>query len=338
MPAKTDATRRVGRRSDVRVTGKVHEAIREQVSGMQRDRFSMKIGIDSYCYHRFFGEIYPQQTTPAHTMTLEDFLDRAHELDVDGVSLESCFIPNKDPGYLSSVKDRLDDYGMDRVYAWGHPDGLEGGKNSEAFEEMIESFDHARNIGARVMRVVGSSLMFRHEPHGPQIQRLTAMFRQAVPIAEDYGIKMALENHIDFTSDEILQILNAVDSPYLGLNFDTGNFLRLLDDPVKGMQKLAPYVYATHIKDLKVQKGVPADEWYFFSCTPVGDGVVDNVELARLLNKAGYEGFLAVEIDFLHPAYPRDEDAAVEASVKELRRIVGVVAENPASTKGVGTQ
>jgi sugar phosphate isomerase/epimerase len=310
--------------------------MKEQVTGMQRDRLSMKIGIDSYCYHRFFGEIYPQQTTPSHTMTLEDFLDRAHVLGVDGVSLESCFIPNKDPGYLSSVRDRLDNYGMDRVYAWGHPDGLEGGKNSEAFEEMIESFEQARNIGAQVMRVVGSSLMFRNEPHGPQIQRLTAMFRKAVPVAEDYGIKMALENHIDFTSDEILQLLNAVDSPYLGLNFDTGNFLRLLDDPIKGMKKLARYVYATHIKDLKVQKGVPADEWYFFSCTPVGDGVVDNVELARLLSEAGYEGFLAVEIDFLHPDYPGDEDAAVEASVKELKRIVAAVSDNPASVEGVG--
>ncbi len=303
---------------------------------MQRDRSSMKIGIDSYCYHRFFGEIYPQQATPPRTMTLEDFLDRAQALGVDGVSLESCFIPNKDPGYLSSVRDRLEDYGMDRVYAWGHPDGLEGGGNSEAFEEMIESFEHARNIGARVMRVVGSSLMFRNEPHGPQIQRLTAMFRKAVPVAEDYGIRMALENHIDFTSDEILQLLNAVDSPYLGLNFDTGNFLRLLDDPVKGMKKLARFVYATHIKDLKVQEGVPADEWYFFSCTPVGDGVVDNVELARLLSEAGYEGFLAVEIDFLHPAYGGDEDAAVEASVKELKRIVAAVSNKPASAERVG--
>ena len=310
-------------------------AIQELVTGMERDSSSMKIGIDSYCYHRYFGEIYPQQSTPSHTMTLEDFLDRAHGLAVDGVSLESCFIPNKDPGYLSSVKDRLDDYGMDRVYAWGHPDGLEGGKNTEAFEEMVESFEQARNIGAQVMRVVGSSLMFRNEPHGPQIQRLAAMFRKAVLVAEDYGIRMALENHIDFTSDEILQILNAVDSSYLGLNFDTGNFLRLLDDPVKGMKKLAPHVYATHIKDLKVQKGVPADEWYFFSCTPVGDGVVDNVELARLLRQADYDGFLAVEIDFLHPDYLGDEDAAVEDSVKELRRIVAVVSDSPESIDGV---
>ena len=48
----------------------------------------MKIGIDSYCYHRFFGEVYPQQKKPAKDVTLEWFLKRAHELKVDGVAIE----------------------------------------------------------------------------------------------------------------------------------------------------------------------------------------------------------------------------------------------------------
>jgi 3-oxoisoapionate decarboxylase len=285
----------------------------------------MEVGIDSYCYHRFFGEVYPQQEKPPRAMTLEDFLDRTHELDVDGVSLESCFIPNKDAAYLNHIKDVLDDRKMARVYAWGHPDGLEGGRNTKAYDEMIRSFEHARNIGAKVMRVVGSSLMYRNEPHGPQIERLTGMFREAVKVAEDFGIRMAVENHIDFTADEMLQLVTAVGSPYLGVNFDTGNFLRLLDDPVKGMAKLAKYVYATHIKDLKVQKGVPADEWFFFSSTPVGDGLVDNLRLARMLKEAGYEGFLAVEIDFLHPDYDGGEDEAVKKSVAELKKIAASV-------------
>ncbi len=281
----------------------------------------MKIGIDSYCYHRFFGEVYPQQDPPPRRMTLEDFLARAHELKVDGVSLESCFIPRQDPVYLGEVKGVLDEYGMDRVYAWGHPDGLEGGRNTEAYEDMIASVPRARSIGADVMRVVGSSLRFRHEPHKPQLDQLTKMFKKAVKVAQDYDIQMAVENHIDFTADEILQLIDAVGSPYLGVNFDTGNFLRLLDDPIKGMEKLAPHVYATHIKDLKVQKGIAADEWFFFSCAPVGDGVVNNQKLAQLLKDAGYRGFLAVEIDFLHPDYGGDEDRAVARSVEELRRI-----------------
>ena len=136
---------------------------------------------------------------------------------------------------------------------------------------------------------------------------------------------MAVENHIDFTADEILQLLEAVGSPHLALNFDTGNFMRLLDDPIKGMKKLAKHTLATHVKDLKINKNAAVDDWYFFSSTPVGDGVVDNLALARLLNEAGYEGFLAMEIDFLHPDYNEDEDAAVAKSVEVLKQITAQV-------------
>ena len=285
----------------------------------------MKVGIDSYCYHRFFGEVYPQQPQPVRQMSLEDFLRRAKELAVDGVSLESCFFPRLDEGYLAGIKNVLDEYRLDRVYAWGHPDGLEGGANQPAYGDMVASLERAKAIGADVMRVVGSSLMFRNQPHEPQLERLARMFSDAVKIAEKYGVRRAVENHIDFTADEMLRLLTAVNSPYLGINFDTGNFVRLLDDPVKGMEKLAKYVYATHIKDLKPQKGVAADEWYFFSSTPVGDGIVDNMQLARLLARAGYQGFLAVEIDFLHPDYGGDEDRAVAKSIQELKRIAAAV-------------
>jgi sugar phosphate isomerase/epimerase len=281
----------------------------------------VKVGIDSYCYHRFFGEVYPQQPPPQRQMTLEDFLHRAKELDVDGVSLESCFFPRYDREYLHGIKCLLDGYNFDRVYAWGHPDGLEGGSSHAAYDDMLVSIERAKAIGADVMRVVGSSLMFRNQPHQPQLERLQRMFTDAVKVAEQHGVRLAVENHIDFNSDEMLQLLTAVDSPYLGINFDTGNFARLLDDPVQGMGKLAKYVYATHIKDLKLQRGVPADEWYFFSCTPVGEGIVDNLRLAKLLRDVNYQGFLAVEIDFLHPDYNNDEDAAVMTSVGELKKI-----------------
>ncbi|MEE9496616.1 MAG: sugar phosphate isomerase/epimerase family protein [Desulfobacterales bacterium] len=283
----------------------------------------MKVGIDSYCYHRFFGEVYPEQEKPSKEMTLEDFIRRAKELTVDGVSLESCFIPRFDKSYLSEIKGMLDESNLDRVFAWGHPDGLEAGKNEKAFDEMMASIEYAHDIGANVMRVVGSSLMFRFEPHGPQIEKLSQMFSEAVKEAEKYGIKLADENHIDFDSDEMLTLINNVNSPYFGINFDTGNFMRVLDDPVQGMEKLAKHVYATHIKDLKPQKGTAVNDWFFFSSTPIGDGFVDNQKLAQILKDNGYEGFLAVEIDFLHPDYNNNEDQAVEQSVKALKNIAG---------------
>lgn len=283
----------------------------------------MKIGIDSYCYHRFFGEVYPGQDQPARRVSFEDFLDKAETLGIDGLSLESCFIPAFDMDYLQSIKGRLDAAGFDRVYAWGHPDGLEGGRNMQAYDDMVSHIDYARQIGAKVMRVVGSSLLFRFEPHQPQLEKLTKLFSEAVKIAAAHDIRLAIENHIDYNSDEILQLIRDIDSPYMGVNFDSGNFLRVLDDPIGAMEKLAPYVFATHIKDLLPVKGVPVNEWYFFSCVPTGKGLIDNLTLARILKQHDYQGFLAVEIDFLHPDYSNREEEVIRESVQALRRIAG---------------
>ena len=281
----------------------------------------MKVGIDSYCYHRQFGEVYEGQDAPEKLLSFEDFMLSLGGLGIDGVSLESCFIPRFDADYLSGIKAQLDTLGMDRVYAWGHPDGLEAGQNEAAYDEMVEHIAHAKAIGADVMRVVGSSLRFRFEPHGPQLEKLTRMFSSATEIAAKAGVKLALENHIDYNSSEILQLLKDVNSPNLGVNFDSGNFLRVLDDPVEAMRKLAPHVLATHIKDLRPVRGTPADAWHFFSCVPTGDGLILNEELARILSENGYKGFLAVEIDFLHPDYRGREDWVVRESVKTLRSI-----------------
>jgi sugar phosphate isomerase/epimerase len=128
-------------------------------------RKTMLVGIDSYCFHRYFGEVYPQQISPSTRMTMEDFIMRAQELGADGVSLESCFFPEYSKEYLTHIKAVLDQYQLERVYAWGHPNGLEGGNNQDAYRDMLASFERARAIGATVMRVVGSSLMFRKEPH-----------------------------------------------------------------------------------------------------------------------------------------------------------------------------
>jgi sugar phosphate isomerase/epimerase len=281
----------------------------------------MKIAIDSYCYHRFFGEVYPEQSTPDRNMSQEDFLHRARALGVDGVSLESCYIP-ADLSYIGHLRDILDEANLDRVWAWGHRDGLEGGTNEEALRQLIAHLDFAQAIGAKVMRVVGSSRRFRHLPHEPQLAALARMLAEAVKPAQDRGIRLALENHIDFTAAEIQSLLDRVASPFLGLCFDTGNCVRLLDDPLKMITRLARYCFATHVKDLRLQPHAPVDAWYFFSSVPLGDGFVNLPGILQTLAASNYTGLLAIEIDFLHPSYDGREDAAVEQSVAALRRLV----------------
>lgn len=282
----------------------------------------MKIGIDSYCYHRYFGEVYPVQSAPDTTMTIEDFLSRTVDLGAEGISLESCFLPQRDPGYLSELCARLDELELERVYAWGHPNGLLGGKSPEAYDDMILSIAQARAVGADVMRVVGNNGRYRFDEHEKQIDRLSALFAEAVKEAEAQGIRLAIENHQDFTLEELAALLENVNSPYLGLTFDSGNCLRILDDPIKGLERLAPRVLATHIKDIRLQRGMPADRWQFFACVPAGEGVVDLPRIIGILKAAGYGGMVTVELDYLHSDYENQEDRVLSLSIENLRRLI----------------
>jgi sugar phosphate isomerase/epimerase len=170
------------------------------------------------------------------------------------------------------------------------------------------------------MRIVGSSLAFRREPRAPQIERLSGLLREPARMAGDRGLRLAMENHFDFTADELLEILDNVSSESLGITYDTGNALRIGDDPVKAARKLGRRIFATHTKDvLPIYGGDPRD-WYFFGCVPVGKGVIDFPALVRVMNEAGYGGLFAIEIDYPHPDY-EDEDASVEESVRYLRAI-----------------
>jgi sugar phosphate isomerase/epimerase len=283
----------------------------------------MKVGIDSYCYHRYFGEIYPDQKDPGMRWTFQDFVRRAAELQVDGVSLESCFFESLEPGYLAEIKAALDERGMERVLAWGHPDGLEAGRNERAWHEMNSLIPKAQFMGAAIMRIVASSLMFRHEPHGPQIDAVVGMLRESVKLAEDCGVVLAIENHIDYTSAEILEILERVDSPALKVNFDTGNTLRMMEDPVAAARRLGPYTVATHTKDVDACRHVRPEEWYFFSSVPVGTGLIDIPGVVRELKQAGYTGILAVESD--HHKDHQDEDKLVAESIAYLKQLVADV-------------
>ena len=277
----------------------------------------MKIGIDSYCYHRYFGEVYPFQKPCRERWTADDFIRRAAELRVDGVSLETCFLPGSSPGFWQRLKEKLQTNRLDVVLAWGHPDGLEGGTNTGALADLVRSIFVASELGCQVMRIVGSSLRFRERPHEPQLRQLAGMLREATKVAADLGVILAMENHIDFTAREILQLIEEVASANFGVNFDTGNALRLFEDPVEEAKLLAPYIHATHIKDLSPRRGGSPREWNFWESVPAGQGVVDIQGVMRVLQAQGYPGVLCVEVDCLRESW--GEDDAIVLSLDYLR-------------------
>lgn len=281
----------------------------------------MQIAIDSYCYHRYFGEVYPNlEDEPGSRMTLQDFIDRAVAHGVRGVSMESFMLTDASPAALACLRERLDCAGLERVWAWGHPDGLGSGHNPGALSDLLHHIEIAASLGASVMRVCAGGRRTRTTDWPSQRDALVPLLSNAARFAASYGINLAVENHVDLLVDEMLELLDAVDHPALGVCLDTANNLRMLEDPMRAIELLAPHARATHIKDITAYRGDPRT-FGFWPSVPLGDGLIDIPRTLQLLRKHDFRGLLALEIDYLHPAYGNEEQA-ITKSLAYLRNLL----------------
>jgi sugar phosphate isomerase/epimerase len=287
----------------------------------------MKIGIDSYCFHRYFGEIYDGlQVDPGVRWRMErEFLDFALAQEIDEVALESCFFDALDDGLCAEIRSRLDEAGVDRVLGWGHPEGLWGGTRPAELDALKRHLPQARKLGATRMRICAASMNYAHEHRETLIGRVVPMLRDAASEAALHGVTLALENHIDFTSREVATILDEVASDHLKVNFDTGNTIRLFEDPVEAAIRLAPYTVSTHTKDIatRVKGGSPAENFTWWPSCPVGEGVIDMPAVVAALRDGGFDGCLGVEIDLIGAQWvSQSEEELVRSSLAYLRSIV----------------
>lgn len=279
----------------------------------------MKVGVDSYCYHRFFGEVYPGlEEDPGFRMTLDDVVDAAAAAGAEALSVEHFMAgPGEDLGRL---RERAEEAGLELMWAWGHPDGLGSGRHPEALDDLRTNVEHAVTVGARIMRICAGGRRTRPAAWDEHRRLLLPLLREAAAYAADRGMALALENHIDFTSKQIVQLLEEVGSDHLGICLDTANQLRMLEDPREAIRRMAPHALACHFKDVRAHRGDPHD-FAFWPSVPVGDGVIDLADAVRSLRGHGFGGILALEIDHLHPAYP-SLDEAIDLSLRRMRELV----------------
>jgi len=278
----------------------------------------MRIGIDSYCYHRYFGDWYEGlQRDPGRRIDVFDFLDIAQGHGVEGVSLEAVYIP-EDDATLGRLADRVAELGMEPVWAWGHPDGLRSGTDEAAAADLLRHIGIAKRVGATVMRICAGSRRTRPADWAQHKRNLVPMLQPLAEAAARQGVVLAVENHIDLLADEMVEIMQAVDSPGLGVCLDTANNLRMFEEPVAVAAKLAPYARATHVKNITTQRGDPRS-FAFWPSVPLDAGLVDIEAVLGHLRAAHYTGLLALEIDYLAPAFGEEEEPQIARSLAWLR-------------------
>jgi sugar phosphate isomerase/epimerase len=112
--------------------------------------------------------------------------------------------------------------------------------------------------------------------------------------AEPLGITIGVENHLDFTTEELRDLIVAADSPQVGVIFDVGNTIGTLDDPTEAADILGPHVVATHYKDFAVVENANG---FQLTMVPLGAGSLRLDEItARLLKHVGPDVNFSIEM------------------------------------------
>lgn len=105
----------------------------------------------------------------------------------------------------------------------------------------------------------------------------------AIPIVEKHQMPLGVETHKDWTVDEHLALLKQYDSEYFGVTLDTGNNMSLLDDQLEVVEKLAPYTFNVHLKDMGVEE---YEEGLLLSEVPLGEGMLDMKRIVDTIRAA----------------------------------------------------
>jgi sugar phosphate isomerase/epimerase len=140
---------------------------------------------------------------------------------------------------------------------------------------------------------------------------------EAAAVAEGRGVMIGLEPHQQYSKspEGLEKIYQLVNSPAIGINFDTGNSYLSGHDPIKWLESVKDNLVHLHAKDISIQQS--EDERGKVTGTPAGcacgDGVIDWKKVVEICKNAPRDIVLSVECGTIEQA---------EKSIKHLKELV----------------
>jgi sugar phosphate isomerase/epimerase len=251
-------------------------------------------------------------------MNIEELIARCGELGVDGVGFDYFMLPSEHKKDSEQIQSLLQSNNLELVFGFSMPFALPEFTFKLMENKKDEMFDLAHDFGCKVVRVIGGVVLPNpvHKPFHVSVSRrqeiktVAKNLKSFVDDAALEGLTVALENHTDYKTDEMLEILDLVDSEAMKVTLDTGNAMFLKEDPVETVEKLSPFAAYTHIKDMKHFGPLVMS-------VPLGQGEVDIASIISILKDTEYSGLYSIEVDL--PLWKVDEeDSALQQSIEYL--------------------
>lgn len=173
-------------------------------------------------------------------------------VDVAHFGLEA--FPSLDDDHLGAVKRHADELGLDVEMGIGsicETSPAFRWERGSAVEQLSMGLRAAQLLGSPVLRcLLGSDADRRTEvPLETHVRHTIAALRAVKDQAMDLGIMLAMETHADLQGWEMKELVEEAGPEFVGVCIDSGNPVRLHEDPMVTLEHLAPYVVTSHIRD-----------------------------------------------------------------------------------------
>jgi sugar phosphate isomerase/epimerase len=259
----------------------------------------LKLSMAAYSYRQFL-------TGDKATMTLEDFIAKCAEFNLDGTELTSYYFPKEvTPDYLLKLKQLTFRLGLDvSGTAIANNFCLPPGPERDAtLAHTRKWIDYAAEFGAPVIRIFAGTVA-KGSTESQALDLCVAGIQESLAYAAKKGVFLALENHggITATADQLLAIVQRVEpSPWFGINLDSGNFRT--EDPYGDLARIAPYAVNAQIKTDMAPGGKKEE--------------ADLERIVKILRDSGYRGYVVLEYEGAE-----DPMTAIPRHLDKLRALI----------------
>jgi sugar phosphate isomerase/epimerase len=239
------------------------------------------------------------------TMTYDDLVRMAVDLDVDGLDLTVYWFPNTADDFLLPLRrlayrNGVEIYSISVRTTMTQPTPELRDKEVSDIRKWV---DVADRLGAGHIRVFGGNVP-KGTPEEQAVPWVVETLKRSAEYAATKGIILGLENHGGITekATRVVEIVKKVDSPWVGINLDTGNFH---ENVLPQIETCLPYAVNVQVKaEMHDDSGkVVRQDWN---------------KVVGMIRQSGYKGYLALE-------YEAKENAAtaVPRLIRELQHVIG---------------
>jgi sugar phosphate isomerase/epimerase len=296
----------------------------------------MLLGLHTYSFYLHgIGQAWADFKLPwPRQMSTFELFDEAVKMGLDGLHLDDGVLESLEPAFLREVKAAARERDLYLEYNFSMDIG---GMGIGVQHDLDEAIATAEILGSDIVKVSMDLVRPRplagsrfHPRVKAQMKSFASRLKASAPSAGAAGIRIAVENHCDSFSEEILWLLDLVDHPAVGACVDTVNALMVMEDPMQAIANLAPRAFTNHFRDDRIEM-----QRYGFKLTgaAVGEGDIDMkrayeiIKTESTMRRVNIETEMEIPLDNMERAL-RLEKETIQRSIHYCRKVLGIKREN----------